>query len=47
VNLLYTPDPNLLFGAELLWGRREDFDGDDGEDFRIQFSGKYSFSGEF
>jgi hypothetical protein len=46
-NLLYTPEPNLLFGAEILYGRREDFDGASGDDFRVQFSGKYSFSGEF
>jgi hypothetical protein len=47
VNLLYTPADNLLFGAEALWGRREDFDGADGDDFRIQFTAKYSFSETF
>jgi hypothetical protein len=46
-NLLYTPEANLLFGVEALYGRREDFDGNAGEDFRVQISGKYSFSGEF
>lgn len=43
-NLLFTPDPRLLVGAELLWGEREDFDGASGDDTRIQFSFKYSFS---
>jgi hypothetical protein len=47
VNLLYTPAENILFGVEALWGRREDFDDGDGDDFRLQFTGKYSFGGEF
>ncbi len=44
VNLLYTPADNLLFGSELLWGKRTDNDGDSGTDTRLQFSVKYSFS---
>lgn len=44
VNLLYTPDKRLMMGAELLWGEREDKDGADGQDARIQFSFRYSFS---
>lgn len=44
VNLLYTPEKNILFGAELLWGKRTDNDGDTGTDSRLQFSVKYSFS---
>jgi hypothetical protein len=44
VNLLYTPDPNILMGAEFLYGRREDNDGATGEDYRLQISVKYSFS---
>lgn len=44
VNLLYTPAKPLLMGVEFLWGRREDFDGAEGEDARLQFSFKYSFS---
>lgn len=47
VNLLYRPAENLMFGAEALWGRREDFDGADGDDFRIQFSARYAFSETF
>ncbi|MET0294358.1 MAG: DcaP family trimeric outer membrane transporter [Phenylobacterium sp.] len=44
INLLWTPDPKLLFGAELLWGNREDFNGASGDDTRLQFTAKYSFS---
>ena len=44
VNLLYTPESNLMFGAELLWGKRTDNDGDVGTDSRVQFSVKYSFN---
>jgi hypothetical protein len=44
VNLLYKPDSHLLMGAEFLWGRREDKNGADGDDTRIQFSFKYSFN---
>jgi len=43
-NVLYTPDPRILAGAELLWGEREDFNGNKGDDLRIQVSFKYSFS---
>lgn len=46
-NLLYTPAENLPFGAEAIWGRREDFDDEDGDDFRLQFGAKYSFSQSF
>jgi hypothetical protein len=44
-NLLYRPVSPLLVGVELLWGRRENRDGDSGTDTRVQFSAKYSFSG--
>lgn len=44
INLLYTPDPRLLFGIEYLWGQREDFDGATGDDNRLQLTAKYSFS---
>jgi hypothetical protein len=34
-----------MFGGELQWARRENFsDGFSSNDFRIQFSFKYSFS---
>ena len=39
-NLLYYPVENVMVGAELLWGEREDFDGDDGDDTRVQISFK-------
>jgi len=43
-NLLYAPVPSVLLGGELQWGRRENFsDGFASNDFRIQFSVKYSF----
>jgi hypothetical protein len=45
VNLLHTPKPNLMYGVELQYGYRENFtDGWDVDDFKIQFSFKYSFS---
>ena len=44
-NLLYTPAPNVMFGGELQWGRRETFsDGFESDGFKIQFSFKYNFS---
>lgn len=43
-NILWAPDPKLLFGVEYIWGMRKDFNGAKGEDNRIQFTGKYSFS---
>ena len=44
LNLLHTPAKNLLFGAELLHGMRQDNDGDTGYDTRLQFTAKYIFS---
>jgi hypothetical protein len=43
VNLLYYPVENVLIGGELLWGDREDFDGADNDDTRIQISVKFNF----
>ncbi len=43
-NLLWAPDPHILMGAEYLWGRRADKNGQSGDDSRVQFSFKYSFS---
>ena len=43
-NLLASPAPNILFGPELLWGRRSDKDGASGTDLRLQVSLKYTFS---
>ena len=44
-NLLYSPVPNAMAGAEFQWGRRENFsDGFSSDGMKIQFSFKYSFS---
>lgn len=43
VNLLWYPVKNVMAGAELLWGERENNNGDTGDDTRIQFSAKYKF----
>jgi hypothetical protein len=42
-NILNTPAENILIGAEILWGKREDRNGNNGDDSRIQFTLKYSF----
>jgi hypothetical protein len=42
-NLLYYPVENVLIGGELLWGEREDLDGANNDDTRIQISVKYNF----
>jgi len=44
-NLLYHPTENLMWGGELQWGRRENFDdGFDVDDYRLQVSVKYNFA---
>lgn len=43
-NLLYTPLKNFMVGGEVLWGKRTDNDHITGDDWRFQFSVKYSFS---
>ncbi len=48
LNLLNTPAPNVMWGAELQYGYRENFtDGWKVDDFKVQFSFKYSFSNNF
>jgi hypothetical protein len=42
-NLLYYPTKNVMTGVELLYGERENKDGNSGSDTRLQFSAKYSF----
>ena len=42
-NLLHYPADNLMFGAELMWGQRENNDGASEDDVRFQFTAKYSF----
>jgi hypothetical protein len=44
-NLLYSPVPNAMAGAELQWGRRTNFsDGFHSDGVKLQFSFKYNFS---
>ena len=43
-NLLWMPADRILAGVELLWGKREDNDGDEGTDLRLQSTFKFSFS---
>ena len=43
-NLLWMPADRILAGIELLWGKREDNDGSEGTDFRMQSTFKFSFS---
>jgi hypothetical protein len=47
-NVLYSPVKNATIGAELIWGRRENYrDGFTSDDTRIQFIFKYNFSKSF
>ena len=43
-NLIYYPTKNVFIGGELLWGKRTDNDGANGDDTRLQVSFHYSFS---
>ena len=44
-NVLCTPVPNVMFGGEFQWGRRENFsDGFHSDGVKLQFSFKYNFS---
>ena len=42
-NLLYYPVKNVMVGGEVMSGRRENKNGNSGEDTRMQFTAKYSF----
>jgi hypothetical protein len=44
VNVLATPVKNVLLGPELLWGHLENKGGATGDDFRVQLTGKVTFS---
>ncbi|HEX7823613.1 MAG TPA: hypothetical protein VF477_01800, partial [Mycobacterium sp.] len=47
-NLLWTPTSNVMMGGELQYSRRQNFFNDfDFNDWKIQFSFKYSFSQKF
>lgn len=45
LNLLFHPIPDMYVGPEFIWGRRENLDGEDGTDGRVQFSFHYDFGG--
>jgi hypothetical protein len=42
-NLLWSPTPRVTLGGELLWGERENEDGESGDARQVQFSARYSF----
>jgi hypothetical protein len=45
LNLLHTPASNVMYGAEVQYGYRENFaDGWTVDDFKVQFTFKYNFS---
>ena len=46
-NLMYHPVKNVMMGGEVQWGDRENKGGFTSDDFRVQFSAKYSFSKMF
>jgi len=42
-NLLWYPAKGVMMGGELLWGQRQNNNGNTGNDTRVQFSAKYNF----
>ena len=42
-NLLWYPTKNVLTGAELLWGKLQQFNNESADDVRVQFTGQYKF----
>jgi hypothetical protein len=42
-NLLWSPAKNMTIGGELLWGQKEQKDGQSADDVRVQFSTQYKF----
>lgn len=44
VNLLWHPNDRMFTGAEFLWGKRTDNDGNSGDDLRLQYSFNWNFS---
>jgi hypothetical protein len=46
-NVLYHPTRNVFMGPEIQWAKRDNFGPFSADDFRIQFSAKYSFGKVF
>jgi hypothetical protein len=44
VNTLYHPIPQMFVGPEVIWGSRQNRDGESGTDTRVQLSFKYNFA---
>ena len=44
INLLHYPTDHVMLGMEANWGKREDVDGETGQDYRIQFSIKVDWA---
>ena len=42
-NLLYTPAKNVMWGAEFIWGKKEQKNGESNTDSRVQFTGQFKF----
>ena len=42
-NLLWTPTPRIDLGVELLWGERENEDGNNGDALQSQLAARYRF----
>jgi hypothetical protein len=43
VNLIWSPTARMEVGSELLWGRRENEDGEQGDATQLQIAAKYLF----
>jgi hypothetical protein len=42
-NILYSPAKNVMWGAEFMWGQKEQLDGASAIDTRVQFTGQFKF----
>jgi hypothetical protein len=47
VNLLWTPVPNVMAGGEFQYAHRDDKGSFHANDYRLEFSVRYSFSQKF
>lgn len=46
-NLFYTHSPSFVTGVEVLYGKLENADGSNGDDFRVQFTTRYNFAHKY